>query len=107
MRVLRALVAELVETLLDQLADQGRRQTCTRFPEPDRFDITRTPNPHLSFGYGPRFCTAAGLARIELHAVLTALPGRFPTLQLAVPFEELQLRTDVLIGGLAALPVRW
>ena len=77
------------------------------FPEPDRFDITRTPNPHLSFGYGPRFCIGAGLARVELHAVFTALPRRFPTLQLAVPFEELQLRTDVLAGGLAALPVRW
>ena len=77
------------------------------FPDPDRFDITRTPNPHLSFGHGPRFCIGASLARIELHAVFTALPRRFPTLQLAVPFEELQLRTDVLIGGLAALPVRW
>ena len=77
------------------------------FPDPNRFDITRTPNPHLSFGHGPRFCIGASLARIELHAVFTALPRRFPTLQLAVPFEELQLRTDVLIGGLAALPVRW
>lgn len=77
------------------------------FPDPDRFDITRTPNPHLSFGYGPRFCIGASLARVELHAVFTALPRRFPTLQLAVPFEDLRLRTDVLIGGLAALPVHW
>jgi pentalenolactone synthase len=77
------------------------------FPDPDRFDITRTPNPHLSFGYGPRFCIGASLARIELHAVFTALPRRFPTLQLAVPLAELHLRTDTLIGGLTALPVTW
>lgn len=79
----------------------------TAFPDPDRFDITRSPNPHLSFGHGPRFCIGASLARIELHAVFTALPRRFPALQLAVPLEELQLRTDVVIGGLAALPVSW
>jgi cytochrome P450 len=79
----------------------------TAFPDPDGFDITRTPNPHLAFGYGPRFCIGASLARVELHAVFTALPRRFPTLQLAVPFDELQLRTDVLIGGLTALPVTW
>jgi pentalenolactone synthase len=77
------------------------------FPDPDRFDITRSPNPHLSFGHGPRFCIGAILARIELHAVFTALPRRFPALQLAVPLEELQLRTDVVIGGLTALPVSW
>jgi cytochrome P450 len=77
------------------------------FPDPDRFDITRTPNPHLSFGYGPRFCIGASLARIELHAVFTALARRFPTLQLAVPLAELRLRTDTLIGGLIALPVTW
>jgi cytochrome P450 len=77
------------------------------FPDPDRFDITRTPNPHLSFGHGPRFCVGASLARIELQAVFTALPRRFAALELAVPLEELQLRTDVLIGGLTALPVTW
>ena len=77
------------------------------FPDPDRFDITRTPNPHLSFGHGPRFCIGASLARVELHAVFTALTRRFPALQLAIPLEGLQLRTDVVIGGLVALPVTW
>ncbi|MGH3719499.1 MAG: cytochrome P450 [Pseudonocardiaceae bacterium] len=77
------------------------------FADPDRFDITRTAGPHLSFGYGPRFCIGAGLARLELHAVFTALPRRFPTLELAVPLEELQLRSDLSTGGLTALPVTW
>jgi cytochrome P450 len=76
------------------------------FADPDRFDITRAPNPHLAFGHGPRFCIGAPLARVELHAVFTALPRRFPGLQLAVPLAELQLRTP-FIGGLVALPVIW
>jgi pentalenolactone synthase len=77
------------------------------FADADRFDVTRTANPHLAFGHGPRFCIGAGLARIELQAVFAALPARFPTLALAVPVEQLQVRSDVLTGGLTALPVTW
>lgn len=77
------------------------------FPEPDRFDITRDPNPHLAFGHGPRYCIGASLARVELQAVFSALPTRFPTLRLAVPVDQLHLRTDLLTGGLTSLPVTW
>ncbi len=77
------------------------------FADPDRFDITRNPNPHLSFGHGPRYCVGASLARVELHAVFTALTHRLPTLRLAVPLDRLRLRTDLFTGGLAALPVTW
>lgn len=85
----------------------GANRDPAAFPDPDRFDITRTPNPHLSFGHGPRFCIGAGLARVGLQAVFTALPQRFPTLELAVPLDQLQVRGDLLTGGLTALPVRW
>lgn len=88
MHVPRAHVAELVEMLLDQLADHG-------------------PPADLHEAYGPRFCIGASLARVELRAVFDALPRRFPTLALAVPLEGLRLRTDALIGGLTALPVTW
>jgi cytochrome P450 len=77
------------------------------FPEPDRFDITRERNPHVSFGHGFRFCLGAPLARIELQAVFGALFQRFPALQLAVPFEEIKVKTHLLTGGLEALPVTW
>jgi pentalenolactone synthase len=77
------------------------------FPDPDRFDITRNPNPHLAFGHGPRFCIGASLARLELHAVFAALPQRFPSLELTVPLDQLELRTDLLTGGVTALSVTW
>lgn len=71
------------------------------------FDIARLPNPHLSFGHGPHFCVGAPLARLELQVLLATLLDRFPALALAVPVEQLQPRTDLLTGGLAALPAIW
>jgi cytochrome P450 len=77
------------------------------FACPEAFDVTRENNPHLTFGYGPHFCMGAPLARIELQAVFGTLLGRFPTLRLAVPVEELRPRTGLLTGGIVELPVTW
>jgi cytochrome P450 len=77
------------------------------FEQPDTFDVRRSANAHLSFGHGARYCIGASLARVELQAVFSALPRRFPTLELAVPADQLQLRSDLLTGGLTALPVTW
>jgi cytochrome P450 len=77
------------------------------FPDPDRVDVTRSAAAHLTFGHGARYCLGAPLARIELTSVFSQLVTRFPTLRLAVGIDELQVRRDVLTGGLAALPVRW
>jgi pentalenolactone synthase len=78
-----------------------------QFPEPDRFDVRRAQNHHVTFGHGNRFCLGAGLARIELRTGLGTLFQRFPTLELAVPLDEVRLRDDIVTGGLAALPVTW
>ncbi|MFD4021615.1 cytochrome P450 [Streptomyces sindenensis] len=43
------------------------------FDDPGTFDLGRTPNKHVSFGYGPHFCLGAYLGRAEIHAMLTAL----------------------------------
>jgi len=77
------------------------------FDDPERFDITRSPNPHLTFGHGPRFCQGAALARAELTEVLTALADRAPDLRLAVPVDELRLVPDRLVSDVVALPVTW
>jgi cytochrome P450 len=77
------------------------------FPDPERVDVTRPAGPHLTFGHGVRYCLGAPLARIELEAVFSRLPRRFPGLRLAVPPSEVPLREDTLTGGLTALPVRW
>jgi pentalenolactone synthase len=77
------------------------------FPNPDRFDVARQPNPHVAFGYGARYCIGAPLARIELRAVFERLLPRFPGLRLAVPEDRLRARDRQLAGGLFELPVTW
>lgn len=54
-----------------------------KFPEPDRLDVGRNPNPHLAFGHGIHFCLGAPLARLELEISLREMLKRFPRLELA------------------------
>jgi len=56
-----------------------------QFPEPDRFDIARRPNRHLSFGLGVHICAGNALARIEAAIAFGKLFTRFPTLHLTGP----------------------
>ena len=77
------------------------------FPSADRFDITRQGQAHLSFGHGAHYCLGAPLARIELQAVFSQLLARFPRMRLAVPVEQLRVRSGTLTGGLTKLPVEW
>jgi cholest-4-en-3-one 26-monooxygenase len=73
------------------------------FDEADRFDVGRTPNPHVAFGGGgPHFCLGASLARLEIRLVLEALLDRFETLELLGPPDR--LRSNFL-HGIKHLPV--
>ncbi|WP_236580227.1 cytochrome P450 [Streptomyces sp. HM190] len=77
------------------------------FADADEMDLTRSPNPHLTFGAGPHSCLGQALARTELQVVLEVLLRRLPTLELAVPTEELRKVEGLLVGGLREVPVRW
>lgn len=78
------------------------------FTHPEKLDVSRTANPHLSFGRGIHGCMGAVLARLEAEAALAALLRRMPDLAPAVPRAELVWRPSGLhLRGLEALPLRF
>ncbi|WP_433220001.1 cytochrome P450 [Microtetraspora malaysiensis] len=78
-----------------------------RFPEPDQLDVARPASGHLTFGHGIHQCLGQQLARTEMRIAYPALLRRFPDLRLAVPAEEVPMRTDMAIYGVHRLPVTW
>jgi len=74
-----------------------------QFPDPDRFDIARRDNHHLSFGHGTHFCLGAPLARVEGEIALRTLVRRLERLQLLT--EAPEYKENIVLRGLAALPV--
>ncbi|MER6027086.1 cytochrome P450 [Streptomyces sp. NPDC001851] len=77
------------------------------FPAPETIDFSRSPNPHVSFGFGPHYCPGGQLARLESELLVNALLDRVPGLKLAVPPEQVPFRKGALIRGPEALPVTW
>lgn len=93
------------ETLV--LSVQGANRDPDRFEDPDRLDVTRSAQGHLSFGHGVHQCLGQQLARVEMRLGYASLFRRFPDLRLAVPPAEVPTRTDMLIYGVHKLPVEW
>jgi cytochrome P450 len=78
------------------------------FPDPERFDVRRDPNPHLGFGGpGPHFCLGAHLARRELAVLFRQLFTRLPDIEVAGDPVPLQALGIPLVGGIKHLPVRF
>ncbi|WP_458244899.1 cytochrome P450 [Streptomyces sp. MAI_2237] len=73
------------------------------FRDPERLDLTRADNPHISFSAGIHYCIGAPLARIELAASMTALLEKAPTLSLS---EEPRRKPNFVIRGLEGLGVQ-
>ena len=65
-----------------------------RFCEPDLFDLTRDPNPHLAFGFGHHFCLGAPLARLEAQIAIPAILERWPKIELVDPRPSFRYHTS-------------
>jgi cholest-4-en-3-one 26-monooxygenase len=72
------------------------------FDDPEVFDITRKPNPHIAFGVGTHFCMGSHIARLEMRVTLEEFLRRFPNVNLAGAPERLQSN---FISGIKSLPV--
>lgn len=72
---------------------------------PDHLVLHRGTRSHLGFGHGAHFCLGAPLARAEMRMAFPALIARFPSLNLAVPFEDMRFRASSAVHGLETLHV--
>ncbi|WP_020672215.1 cytochrome P450 [Amycolatopsis nigrescens] len=102
---LGGMVVRAGDAVLVQLDAANRDERV--FDRPDELDLTRKPNPHLAFGYGPHFCVAAQLAKAELRIAIGTLLRRLPGLRLAAPPGDLSWRHGRMVRGLVGLPVTW
>lgn len=72
------------------------------FPDPDAFDLRRSPNRHVSFGLGAHFCVGSQLGRMEIKAVLAALREHVPDITLTGPGKRIY---SSFLNGYSSLPV--
>jgi pimeloyl-[acyl-carrier protein] synthase len=73
------------------------------FADPDRLDITRSPNPHLGFGHDAHYCLGAALATLEAQVVIGTLVRRCPPPRLET--EALEWEETLALRGLTSLPI--
>jgi cytochrome P450 len=76
-----------------------------QFPDPDRFDVERAPNRHLSFGLGAHFCLGAPLARLEAQVAFEAIAARIPGWKLER--AGIRRRPGLVLRGLESLPIEF
>jgi len=75
-----------------------------QFVDPFRFDITRSPNEHVAFGFGTHFCLGNSLARLELQVLFEQLLDRLPNIRL-VNADEPEHRPANFVSGYETMKV--
>jgi cytochrome P450 len=74
------------------------------FPNAERFDVGRDPNPHMAFGSGgPHVCLGAHLARLEVRVMFEEMVPRLKSLEITAPIERLRSN---FINGIKHMPVK-
>jgi unspecific monooxygenase len=91
------------KSLIALLIGAGNRDPKV-FDDPDRLDLARNPNPHLSFSTGIHHCLGAALARLEAELAVPALLRELPGLELAA---RPTWRQTFVLRGFTELPIRW
>jgi cytochrome P450 len=74
------------------------------FADSFKFDVGRTPNPHVAFGIGEHFCLGANLARLELEVIFGQLAQRLEAPELSGPIERLR---SSFVGGVKHMPIKF
>ena len=100
---LRGQTLEPGQVVLTVLAAANRDPEV--FPDPDHFDVTRSPNRHLAFGHGIHHCLGAPLAVVEARIAFESLLRRMPDPQAA--YEAPEWGQSFVLRGLKALPVTY
>jgi cholest-4-en-3-one 26-monooxygenase len=74
------------------------------FPNPDTFDIRRSPNEHVAFGFGEHYCLGANLARLELQEIFRGIVGRLHDIEVTAPARRLR---SCFINGVKEMRIRF
>ena len=100
---LRGEVIEADQIVISWLGSANRDEEV--FADPERFDIRREDNRHISFGFGPHYCLGANLARLEAQAAIGALLRRTRSFARTTS-EPLPLHPSLVFKGVTSLPLR-
>jgi cytochrome P450 len=84
------------------IGSANRDPSC--FADPNRFDVTRSPNRHLAFGFGTHFCLGASLARLEARVAFEEMLARLPAFSVSGPTKRLH---GNVIRGLLSVPLEF
>ena len=78
-----------------------------KYERAGELDVGRDAQGHMAFGHGMHQCVGQQLARVEMRIGFAKLIEAFPELRLAVPSEEIPMRSDMAVYGVHTLPVNW